>query len=153
MNSLKEIANMFDETKWGKDFTRPEVETIARFLSLHNYKKGQTIFRQGDKENYMAFIVEGRVDILKESLDDLEQIVVTLNPRTHFGEMSFIDDEPRSASAVARDDASLLVLSNENFENLVTQHPSIGIKMLKNMARMISQRLRMTTGKLVYTRI
>lgn len=153
MHSIKDIANMFDETKWGKDFTRPEVEAIARFMSIHNYDKGQNIFKQGERQSYMAFIVDGRVDILKESLDDLEQIVVTLNPRTHFGEMAFVDDEPRSASATARDDVTLLVLSVDNFERILEQYPAIGIKMLRNIARMISQRLRMTTGKLVYTRV
>lgn len=153
MQSIQDIANMFDETKWGKDFTRPEVESIARFMSIHNYTQGQTIFKQGERQSYMAFIVDGRVDILKESLDDLEQIVVTLNPRTHFGEMAFVDDEPRSASAMARDEVTLLVLSVDNFERIVEQYPTIGIKMLRNIARMISQRLRMTTGKLVYTRV
>ncbi|MCA1944715.1 MAG: cyclic nucleotide-binding domain-containing protein [Desulfovibrio sp.] len=152
MKTTAEIANLFDETKWGKDFTRQEVEIIAKYLSMHSYSKGEEIFRQGDKERYMAFITEGRVDIIKESHDCLEKIVVTLSPRTHFGEMAFIDEEPRSASAIARDDVSMLVLSRESFEHIAATYPAIGIKMLKNIARMISQRLRMTTGKLVYTR-
>ncbi len=152
MKSLTEISNMFDETKWGRDFDRSEVEVIAKYLSLHHYVKGEEIFRQGDKERYMAFIVSGRIDIIKESHDCLEKIVVTLSPRTHFGEMAFIDEEPRSASAVARDEVTLLVLSRESFEHIAATYPAVGIKMLKNIARMISQRLRMTTGKLVYTR-
>lgn len=152
MRSIREIANLFDETKWGRDFTRAEIEVIAQYMTVHAYAKGEDVFRQGDKERYMAFIIEGRVDIIKESHDRLEKIVVTLSPKTHFGEMAFIDEEPRSASAVARDDLTLLVLSRESFEHITANRPDIGIKILKNIARMISQRLRMTTGKLVYTR-
>jgi CRP-like cAMP-binding protein len=153
VTTQQQIADMFDETRWGQDFTRQEVEAIAKFLSLHHFKDGESIFRQGDREAYMAFIVSGKVDITKESSDQLEKIVVTLSPRTHFGEMSFIDQEPRSASAVARGEVTLLMLSPDNFERILEQHPQIGIKMLRNIAKMISQRLRMTTGKLVYTRV
>jgi len=153
VTSQEQIANMFDETRWGRDFDRDEVECIARFMSVHHYADGEIIFRQGDREGYMAFIVAGCVDIVKESSDSLEKIVVTLSPRTHFGEMSFVDEEPRSASALARGQVTLLALAPENFTRILDQYPAIGIKMLKNIAKMISQRLRMTTGKLVYTRV
>ena len=153
MPSDFELANMFDDTKWGELFSRRDVETIARHLSLHTYEPGDQIFSEGDKENYMAFIVEGHIEILKESGDLTESILVTLGPRTHFGEMAFIDDEPRSASATARDKVTLLVLSKEHFENILTTDPPLGITMLKNIARLISQRLRSTTGKLVYLRV
>jgi len=152
MASIQVIANMLDETKWGQDFDRTEVETIAHFMSVQAFKKGEYIFRQGDKQNFMAFIVDGKVEIVKESADQLEITVVTLLPRTYFGEMSFVDDEPRSASAIAKEETTMLFLSSESFERICDVHPKIGMRIIKNIAKMISQRLRMTTGKLVYTR-
>lgn len=152
MNNVKEIANMLDDTTWGECFTRDEVEFVAKYMSVQFYEAGEIIFRQGDHQNYMAFIVDGEVDIVKESADSLEKIVVTLSRRTHFGEMSFVDDEPRSATALARTDVTLLVMSSINFENMIDDHPKLGIKILRNIAKLISKRLRMTTGKLVYTR-
>ncbi len=146
------IADMLDNTKWGKDFTRQEVDMIAKYMSLQHYKEGEHIFEQGDRQNFMAFIVEGKVDIIKESADSLEMIVVTLLPRTYFGEMSFVDDEPRSASAVARGPVTLLFLTTENFERISDDYPKLAFKVMRNIAKIISQRLRMTTGKLVYTR-
>lgn len=152
MKNVREIANMLDETTWGECFTRDEVEIIAKYMSVQFYEQEEIIFRQGDHQNYMAFIVDGSVDIVKESADSLEKIVVTLSQRTHFGEMSFVDDEPRSATALARTDVTLLVLSSINFEALIDDFPKLGIKILRNIAKLISKRLRMTTGKLVYTR-
>lgn len=152
MASSIEIANMFDDTKWGALFSRKDVETIARHLSLHTFAPGEQIFSEGDRENYMAFIIEGHVEIRKESGDLTECILVTLGPRTHFGEMAFIDDEPRSASAIAKDAVTLLILSKEKFEHILRADPPLGITMLKNIARLISQRLRSTTGQLVYLR-
>lgn len=151
MKTTQQIADLFDETRWAKDFDRDEVEVIARHMSVHTYSPDEYVFRQGDRQRYMAFIVEGEVDILKESADLTERIVVTLYRRTHFGEMAFIDDEPRSASAVARKHTTLLVLSTEAFDSICEKHPRIGLRMVKNIARILSQRLRMTTGRLVYT--
>lgn len=152
MASAQTIANMLDETKWGHEFDREEIEVIALYMSVQSIKKGEYIFRQGDKQNFMAFIIDGKIEIVKESSDSLEIIVVTLLPRTYFGEMSFVDDEPRSASAIAKEESTLLYLSSESFERICLEHPPIAMKILKNIAKMISQRLRMTTGKLVYTR-
>lgn len=146
------LADLLDDTKWGREFARDEVEIIARYMSVQQFKPGEYIFKQGERQNFMAFIVDGKVDIVKESADELEMIVVTLLPSTYFGEMSFVDEEPRSASAVARIESTLLFLSNDNFDRITNEHPGLAIKILKNIAKLISQRLRMTTGKLVYTR-
>jgi len=146
------LADLLDETKWGREFHRDEIEVISRYMNLHSFKQGDYIFKQGDKQDFMAFIIEGKIDIIKESADTLEMIVVTLLPSTYFGEMSFVDEEPRSASAVAREESLLLFLSNENFDRITRDHPQLALKILKNIAKLISQRLRMTTGKLVYTR-
>ncbi len=150
--TLQSITDMLDETKLGQEFNRAEIEIIARYVALQQVRKGEHIFRQGERQNFMAFIVDGKVDIIKESSDTLEIIVVTLLPRTYFGEMSFVDEEPRSASAVAKEDATLLILSTDNFERICAEHPKIGMRFIRNIAKLISQRLRMTTGKLVYTR-
>ncbi len=152
MSAKYNLADLLDETKWGREFPREDIEIISRYISLQNFTKGDHIFKQGDRQDFMAFIIEGKIDIIKESADSLEMIVVTLMPGTYFGEMSFVDEEPRSASAVAREDALLLYLSTTNFERITVEHPRLAIRILKNIAKLISQRLRMTTGKLVYTR-
>jgi len=153
MTGTTSLADMFDATKWGEDFSRDEVERIARHLSLETYKAGEYIFHENDRQSYMAFIVEGMVDIKKEGDEALEESIISLRPRTHFGEMAFVDGEPRSASAVAREDATLLILSEKNFENILKDEPAIGVKMLRKIASLLSRRLRQTTGRLVCMKI
>lgn len=143
------MADLFDMTKWGEEFTRSEVEVIAGHLSLVTFADGECIFREGDRENSMAFIVSGQVDIAKESGDETEAAIVTLHPRTHLGEMAFVDGEPRSATARARGDVTLLVLTKEHFQAILRDDPGIGVKMLMKIAKLLSRRLRQTTGKLV----
>ncbi len=149
----KSIADMFDGTKWGVDFSRSESECISAYLSLAVHKAGQYVFRENDRNNYMAFLIEGEVDIRKERDDSLEQSIITLRPGTHFGEMALVDGEPRSASVIARKDAVLLILTEDNFERILAEHPQIGIKMLRKIAYLLSRRLRQTTGRLAFMRI
>ncbi|MBF0482201.1 MAG: cyclic nucleotide-binding domain-containing protein [Desulfovibrionaceae bacterium] len=150
MSTVKVIADMFEEMHWSGDFTRDDAEIIACSLGLHTHEPGDCIFREGDDKNYMAFIAQGHVDIVKKSPDCTERVLVTLGPKTHFGEMAFIDDEPRSASATARDKVTLLILTRDKFDYLVGAYPALGVKMLRSITRLISRRLRQTTGNLAY---
>jgi CRP-like cAMP-binding protein len=143
------LADLFDGTKWGEDFSRDEVEIIAGHLNLATYADRDCIFREGDRQDFMAFIVSGQVDIVKESQDLAEAVVITLSPRTHLGEMAFVDGEPRSATARARGEVTLLVLPKDRFHAILADHPGIGVKMLMKIARLLSRRLRQTTGRLV----
>lgn len=148
----KELADMLDDTKWAAHFNRDEIEMIASHMNVVLYNAGDVIFQEGDDEHYMAFIIDGEVEIRKQSSDETEKIIVTLSRRTHFGEMAFIDDQTRSATAVAKKGVTLLVLTRDNFDCLCDFQPTLGIKILKLIARLISDRLRMTTGRLVYVR-
>jgi CRP-like cAMP-binding protein len=148
----EELAVMLDRTSWGLQFSYEEIEIIATYMGLNSFSPGEYIFREGDKENFIAFIIQGEVQICKESADKLESVVVSLKAGTHFGEMSLVDEEPRSASARAKDEVNLLILSKPNFDCLIENKPEIGIKILRNIARLLSKRLRQTTGKLIYIR-
>ena len=63
--------------------------------------------------------------------------------------MSLIDGEPRSATAVAESNCVLLVLTRERLDQLATKAPGLAYKVLLLLARLISQRLRQTSGKFV----
>lgn len=152
MKTGKRIIDMMEWTTWGKEFSGEDMEIIAGHMTLREFPKGALIIDQGERSQYMAFIVEGEVSIVKESSDELEVVLVTLRAGTHFGEMAFIDNQPRSASVYAGTDVTLLCLSVDHFERILEQRPHIGITMLRLIARLLSQRLRLTTGKLTYVR-
>ena len=148
--STPSIPDLLADTRWGEQFSPSEIKTIARYMGTRTYSNNQSIFEQGDKDSFLAFIAEGKVDIAKEVTDSLEKIVVTLRPKTHFGELSFVDGHPRSASAIANSDVTILVLSRESFNKLLEEAPALGIKIQQNLLTTISKRLRMTTRELIY---
>ncbi|MBF0481658.1 MAG: cyclic nucleotide-binding domain-containing protein [Desulfovibrionaceae bacterium] len=148
----EEIIAMFGKTPWGSAFTQEETNAIAQYLRLQTHEPGECIFQEGDLNNYMAFVIDGHVDILKGSSDSSGRIIVTLSRGALFGEMTFIDDAPRSATATARDKVTLLIFSAESFEELAAANPALGLKIMRKTANIICQRLRLTTFQLVYLR-
>jgi CRP-like cAMP-binding protein len=61
--------------------------------------------------------------------------------------MSLVEDSPRSATATAIEDVEILILTRTGFETLLATHPQIGVKILRNVAKSLSKRLRFTSGR------
>ena len=62
--------------------------------------------------------------------------------------MSVIDGKPLSASAISLTDATILIMTRADFLNLLKKNSNLGIKILYRVAKLISERLRTTTGRL-----
>lgn len=100
------------------------------------FKAGTIIFRQGDAANEMFVIKSGRVRIQLGN-----RTLSELNADTVFGEMALIDNEPRSATAVAVTDVELVPVSERQFLFMVGQTPYFALKVM----RVLAQRLRATS--------
>lgn len=143
-----DIAEALNATRWGVDFDPEDIERIANFFEIRSYVAGQYVFKEGEQSDFVAYILEGEVAIVKNAGTPAQNVLVALQPKSHFGELSFIDSDPRSASAMARAPSRLLILSKQSFDYIVAHYPSVAVKILVNVARIISNRLRMTTGRL-----
>ncbi len=143
------IAYLLDNTEWGKELAWEDVQIMTSYLSLREYKEGEFIFNEGDPGDYMGLLIEGAVSILKETDEFMEKLVLTLPAGTHFGEMSIIEGGRRSAAAFAQSDVVLLALTKEKFDELVEAYPFLGVKILRKIVKILSRRLRQTTGKMV----
>jgi CRP/FNR family transcriptional regulator, cyclic AMP receptor protein len=100
-----------------------------------SYRAGDTIFREGDKALDLFVVKSGQVRIQIGN-----KTVTELAPDSIFGEMALIDDEPRSATAVAVTDVELVAVSEKQFLFLVSQTPYFALKVM----RVLAQRLRAT---------
>lgn len=150
MTTPVDKAKLLRTSRWGRAFSDDDINSIAPFFDYAHYNQGDIVFREGDVQDYLALIVEGQIEILKESPDKLEKMVVVLSAGTHFGELSLIDGCPRSAKSRAKTDVTLLILPRKGFDAILMQRPRLGVTMLMNITKMISSRLRLTTGQYVY---
>lgn len=111
-------------------------------MDLKTFRRGAVIFRQGDAGDCMYDIQQGRVGIYYDYDGPDEKLLAELYPDKIFGEMGLLDAAPRSATAVAMEDGTVLyAISEEEFFSYFETNPS---KVLLLMQQMCS-RLRRTS--------
>jgi CRP-like cAMP-binding protein len=149
------MAGMRDDKYAKYEKYRPLVESIELFdgIDFRNCIKmlamglqtkiriGDIIFHKGEPGHEMFVLLKGRVEIIDETPAG-DRTLAVLAPGETFGEMAFFEKKERSAKAVAMDDSVVLALDEDNIERLLTK--SVAIKLLFNLARMLSHRLRET---------
>ena len=91
---------------------------VGQDIPTRSYKAGEIIFREGDPATELFIIKEGRVEILSGN-----RLLDSIDGNGIFGEMALIDAAPRSASAVAASDVTVVPISEKQFLFLVSQTP------------------------------
>lgn len=94
------------------------------------YKDGQIVFLEHEPGAELYIIQEGKIKITK-LVNNNEIMLAVLKKGDIFGEMSLLDNKPRSASAIAFGNAKLMVVSKANFEPMVQAHPEIATKIIE----------------------
>jgi len=142
------IANQLDGLELFNGFTYPELKTLAPYLTYHQLKEGETVFNEGDVGNYMLILVEGTLVVYKGG--ELGRHMLSYEGRGRVvGEMALIDRERRSATCVAHTDCELMTLSTEALDRLAQEYPPLAYRFMFSLARLLSRRLRRTSGMLV----
>ncbi|OGQ17306.1 MAG: cyclic nucleotide-binding protein [Deltaproteobacteria bacterium RBG_16_71_12] len=95
---------------------------------------GQVLFREGDPGTEMFVIQSGRVRLTR-TIRGQDKLLAELGPGEFFGEMSIINDKPRTATAVIAEDAQLLVLDPKTFEAMIKANTEIAVRMIKKLAK------------------
>lgn len=118
-----------------------DVDIIARYMQAYVALEDTLVFREGEIGDAMLFIVEGMVRVYRG--DPVDGVTLGLLDRGKtFGEMALIENRPRSATCVVLHDSMFAALTRANFERLAQDHPNLAVEVLKEVARMLSTRLR-----------
>ncbi|MBN1106133.1 MAG: cyclic nucleotide-binding domain-containing protein [Deltaproteobacteria bacterium] len=130
-----------------------ELDVVSNYISFYEVDAGTVLFNEGQEADCVYFIVEGELDVIKETVGGkkvgIDRVVIaTLSKGSTIGEMSVIEDSPRSATVRAKATVILVTLSREGFRIILDQHPHIGIKILIGLAQALSRNLRKTSGRL-----
>ena len=116
-----------------------DLERIQGFARERSYPKNNVIVFEEDPGDSLYVVLDGQVKIVLIGEDGREVILSTPSNGDFFGEMSLIDDEPRSAHVIAMEDAQLLVLRREDFHQCLAAMPGIAIGLLRAMCKRLRQ--------------
>lgn len=146
--SLESRAELLEKSLLGSDLGQSERITLVGYLEPYQLSAGCTVVEQGEQSSFMCLIAQGRVDIIKETIGGEHKVIASLGPRNTIGEMSLVDHEPRSARVVSHTPVQMLVLTAESLATMAEQHPRLWGKLMLKVARILSKRLRQTSGVL-----
>lgn len=130
------------------DLSLEEINTIDQYLSNMEVQAEDTIFNENDDGDFVCFVTKGTLDVLKKNISNELVSISQVNKGRAIGEMALVDKLKRSATVKARTNATLTLLTRNQFEIMQETHPKISNKILLYIARALSLNLRRTSNQL-----
>ena len=110
-----------------------QLEKLAASTVRRNFAKGRTIVSEGDPSQALYYLLSGRAKVQRTDAEGKEVILAVLGPGEFFGEMSLIDDEPRSASVVTLSSCDFLAIGKESFTELMLANNDICLSVMRGL--------------------
>lgn len=141
------IADQIDGLEFFKEFTYPELKTLSGYFGQMHVEGGKVIFNEGDPGRFMLILIDGKISIYKTGETGRHLLSYEGKGRI-IGDMALLDHERRSAMCVAETNCELLTVNHEGLDKLAAEHPALAYRFMFAMARLLSKRLRRTSGVL-----
>jgi CRP/FNR family cyclic AMP-dependent transcriptional regulator len=108
-----------------------DIQRLAEVVGKRRYPKDTVVFFEKDEADTFFVIESGRIKVTILGDDGREIILSILSPGDFFGEIALLDDDPRSATAIAIEDTELLCLARPDFQAVMETNPSITLALIK----------------------
>lgn len=119
------------------------LEKIAQRLRILNFKKGETLFSEGDEARGIYLINSGKIEITKATPDGWRQTIAHFGPGNFCGELSIIENRKHEAKAVATENVSVYFLSVEDFQRIEKEDLLLASEILKKLVLILSRNIRL----------
>lgn len=125
-----------------REFDQMELGEVAEILLKEKFDAGATIFQEGEAGDKFYIILKGEVEVSKKISEGKEEVLATLKIGEFFGEMSLIDNVPRSAGCRAKGEVVALTIFKPDFDLLLKASDAISAKIYRFFIQTFSKRLR-----------
>jgi CRP-like cAMP-binding protein len=129
VGTTKDIVSRLANVPLFSDCSKRDLQTIARVVREIPHPAGTVIAREGEPGVGLFVLLEGTAEV---SIGGRKK--ATLGPGEFFGEIALLDGGPRTATVTAKTDVQLLGLTEWVFRGLMSEHPTIALKTLQQMA-------------------
>jgi CRP-like cAMP-binding protein len=123
------------------DLTEHEIQRIMKLSFVKKYEPGSTLFVEGMPGEVLYVVQSGNVAIVKKTQSG-ELTLMELGPGDCVGELSLLDDSPRSATARVVGPSELIVITRKCFQEMLTHDPLVTAKLLMHFLKVTASRLR-----------
>ena len=127
-----------------KGLSSAEAKEVVAIADESSARTGAVLFKEGDAGDALLVLLEGQVEVTKRGAS-----LAKLDAGSVLGEMSLLDGDTRSATATALSDVKFLKISNARFQKLLNADNVGALKIVHNLAEVMSKRLALINEKLV----
>ncbi|HYW01070.1 MAG TPA: cyclic nucleotide-binding domain-containing protein [Candidatus Acidoferrum sp.] len=124
------IVEMLEKTPLWSGLTKLDLRQVIKASKERSFESGHTVVSKGDPGDGFYLIFEGAAEVRSDG-----KTLSKLGPGQFFGEMSILDNQPRSADVVTVEPSRILFLSALSFKTLIFANPKIALKMLQEFVR------------------
>ncbi len=137
-----EIERIREQFQFFQTLSREDCEIFLSFCEKIDAEPGKTLWQEGDKDNYTAFILNGKLGIKKQTEFNGKYVIVGIyTPGSVVGELCLLTQNPRSVTAEVIEPTEMLLLHSQNFEEMLQQFPMMGLALLRHIFLATSKRL------------
>lgn len=138
----RDLARKLKQTFVFTEFSDDEIASVTELVSERTFKKGTTIFHEGQPGSAFYIVKTGRIKVFKLAEDGRELILGIFGDGALFGDVPVFDGGPYPAGAATLVDTRVYSINRDDFERLVMGHPAIALKVI----RVLGKRLRQAHG-------
>ncbi len=134
-----------------RDLTEDQRSIFDTIFKYQFFKERTTIYSEGDKDSSLYIIKDGKVSVsfyLDVNTGNIRPIVQTVYKNGMLGELEFIDQRPRTSTAIAEKDSILIKIDREAFWEIINKNTDIAFIVMKNFNRILTSRFRRSNRQL-----
>ena len=121
------------------DDDRSELLALAEPVT---FQKGEKIITQGQTEQNLWIVLEGNCQVMRQTEMGFQVMLAELGPHSHFGEVSFFNTDPNSATVTAQSDMKLLRITRAAYDQLYAEGKPVALKLTCNSLQQLAERIR-----------
>jgi CRP/FNR family cyclic AMP-dependent transcriptional regulator len=127
------------EMEFFSGISEPILTKLAGMMKEVRFTKNNSIISQGERSRSLYVITDGRAKVFITDEQGHQTIYSFLKKGDYFGELSLLDDAPRSATVVTLEDITALILSHAKFNEFVNNHPGVCWSLFKALSTRMRQ--------------
>lgn len=116
-----------------------QLDQLAAGSARKNYPKGRTIVAEGESTQSLYILLSGRAKVQRSDSEGKEVILSVIGSGEFFGEMSLIDEAPRSASVITLESCDFMAISKEGFKSVLAHSPEIAMQIMRALVRRLRE--------------
>jgi CRP-like cAMP-binding protein len=132
-----------------KNLNSSQLKQLLKLVHNRVYSANEYIFYQGDPGIALYIIREGEVKVVKNNEKGNEMELARFGRGDFFGEMSLMDQDVRSASAIAVTDSKLGVIFRPDLDKYIEKFPKRGVTILRGLSEIVATRLRILDNEFI----